>query len=206
MVEDIDKFVSECNLCAINKRPHHAIRAPLQPIPVGAEPWETVGMDIVGPLPRTANGNQHILVVCDYLSKFPVAIALKNQTASTVAKAFVNNVVCQYGCPKHIITDRGTNFTSKVMQELFEYLGIKQKLTTSYHPMCNGLTERFNGTLIQMIRTCSENSQNKWDSVLPRVLLAYRSAPHSSTKVSPYKMLYGRGATAIRSNSSAPKP
>ena len=98
------------------------------------------------------NGNKHILDVTDYFSRWPEAIALKDQKALTTAKCLFERVVTRHGMPKAIVSDRGANFTSKLFKYFCDKLQIKHRLTTAYHPASNGETERFNRTLTTMLR------------------------------------------------------
>jgi transposase InsO family protein len=116
-------------------------------------PFQIIGIDFPGPIkPASTNGNKHILVVTDYFSRWPEAIALKDQKALTTAICLFDKIVTWHGMPKAIFSDRGTNFTSKLFQFVCEKLKIKHKLTTSYHPASNGETERFNRTITTMLR------------------------------------------------------
>ena len=90
------------------------------------------------------------------------------------------------------ITDLGTSFTSKLMKRLWQICGIKHKETTAYHPESNGLTEKFNGTLMRMIRAYLAENPNNWDQKLQSLLFAYRSVPQASTGFSPFELLFGR--------------
>ncbi|KAK8776894.1 hypothetical protein V5799_029762 [Amblyomma americanum] len=98
----------------------------------------------------------------------------------------------RYGVPKEMLTDRGSNFTSDLMKEVSRLMSLKQLLTTPYHPMCNGLVERFNGTIKHMMKKMCKERPADWDRYLPALLFAYREVPQSSLGLSPFEMLYGR--------------
>ena len=91
------------------------------------------------------------------------------------------------GVPEEILSDLGTQFVSYRMREVTRLLNIKQLTTTPYHPMCNGVTEKFNGTMKLLKRLCSEQPR-QWH----RYLFAYREVPQESTCFSPFEVLYGR--------------
>ena len=192
MANDVKTWAQECIACEQRKRPHATTRVPLQSIPVAATPWHTAAMDIVGPLPTTPRLNKYILVITDYLTKWPEAIALPDQSATTVAGAYVNHVICRHGSPEALITDRGANFTSKLMIEICKLCQTQKKTTTPYHPQADGCCERLNQTLLQTLSFLVSESQRDWDLHIDLALLAYRTAKHSSTKMSPARMLYGR--------------
>ena len=78
-------------------------------------------MDVVGPLPMTREGNKYILVIQEYLTKFPWAFAMPDQKAHRVAQILVENILLEYGTPRVLLTDLGTNFTSKVLNQVNKY-------------------------------------------------------------------------------------
>ena len=118
---------------------------------------------------------------------------MPNIRADTVSNALIQ-VFTRVGLPKEIVHDQGTNFMSNIMKNtcLCKNLGIQQILTTPYHPQTNGLTERFTGTLKNMIKTLDEKQTRKWDEYIPPFLFAYREVPSQATGYSPFELLYGR--------------
>ena len=101
-----------------------------------------------------------------------------SQTAETIAKLFVEQIVCHHGIPEELLSDRGAN---SLMQEICKLLGMHMINTSGYHPQMDGLVEKFNSTLINMIAKCSEESPCEWDSKLPYVLFVYRTYAQEST-------------------------
>ena len=110
-------------------------------------------MDILQ-LPITASGNRYIAVFMDYLTKWPEAFAIPDQKAETVVKLFVEQIVCRHSILEELLSDRGTNFLSSVIQEVCQLLNINKINTSGCHPQTDGLVEKFNSTLIQMIMYC----------------------------------------------------
>ena len=104
-------------------------------------------MDLLGPLPKTAHGNRHVLVMTDRFTKLIRSIPLRTTTASVVANAFLDNFVYVYGAPLHVLTDNGTQFATKFFDAMCALLGVRHYQTT-YHPQTNGQNERFNRTLV----------------------------------------------------------
>ena len=117
---------------------------------------------------------------------------IPDQESKTVATAFMDNFVSRFGVPLQIYSDQGSCFESKLMEDLCELLGIEKTRATSMRPQANGLVERFNRTLIAMLKSYCQKQQNVWDIYLQQVTMAYRSSPHSSTKLSPNKMVFGK--------------
>ena len=100
----------------------------------------------MGPLPES-QGNKYILLIGDQFSKWYEAVAMPNQKAKTVAKAFVEHWIVGFGCPVNLNSDQGSNFMSKLFRSLCSELGIQRKSTTSYHPQGNAMIERTNRTI-----------------------------------------------------------
>ena len=133
-----------------------------------------------------------MVVFQDYLTKWVEAFAVPNQTAETVAKLLVPlEIFCRHGTPEHLLSDRGTNFLSALVKEVYQLLNVAKVNTSGYHPQTDGLVEKFNSTLINMIPKCCERSKD-WDKQLPYLLFAYRANVQDSTKESPFFLLYGR--------------
>ncbi|XP_023210364.1 uncharacterized protein LOC111613248 [Centruroides sculpturatus] len=127
----------------------------------------------------------------DIYTRFAEAVPIKDQSAQVVADAIFNNIVCRYGCPDMVISDRGSNFTSKLFQDACSSLQIKHNITTAYRPCSNSICERFNKTLCGTIARISEGNNRNWDSFISPALFAYNNATHASTNESPAFLLYG---------------
>lgn len=143
-------------------------------------------------LPRTLDGNRYVVVFLDYLTKWAEAFAVSDQTAETIARLLIENIVCRHGVPEELLSDRGPNFLSELVREVCKLLGVKKINTSGYHPQCDGLVEKFNSTLINMIAKSAESRAHDWDRHLPYLLFSYRVSVQDSTKESPFFLLYGR--------------
>ena len=188
---DVKTWVKECVDCASRKTQGKRPRAPLQPS-VSSRPFERVALDILGPLPETPGKNKYIMVVGDYFSKWTEAFPLPNQEACTVAKVLAEEWVCRFGAPRSLHSDQGRTFESNLFKELCSLLHMHKTRTTPYHPESDGLIERFNRTLLDMLALFIEDNQSNWDRLLPYVMLAYRSSVHASTLFTPYRVLFGQ--------------
>ena len=180
---DIQAYVESCVPCSQKKQSKESIQAELQSIPIGG-PMEMIAMDFVGPLPITNNGNRHILVMADYYTKWVAAFPLPDQRAESVARVLVKEVICRYGVPLVVHSDKGANFEGRIMK-VCRLLGMKKTRTTSYHPQCDGLVERMNKTLIAALSKYVDQNQSDWDEWLSLVLFGYRTAKQASTGESP---------------------
>ena len=186
------QFVVECESCQKVKSVQEPT-APLQPIrPI--KPRQLVTTDITGPLPATARGNKYVLVVCDHFSKLVMVytnlVSMPDQLASTVADKLIN-YFCVFGIPDAILSDRGTNFQAALVSELLDLLDIHRLRTTAFHSMGNGLVERYNRTLKDMLTAFINEQQNDWDKYLDQLTFAYNSATNATTNFSPFEVHFG---------------
>ncbi|CAF4393979.1 unnamed protein product, partial [Didymodactylos carnosus] len=152
----------------------------LQPIvpPIGI--LDLMELDFVGPVPPSSNGNKYILVCTDYLSRYVITQATDSCTAETAAEFLAEKVILQYGVPKQLLTDRGTHFMANVFEATASRCGVNHIATTTYHPQSNGLTERFNATLVGSIATYVNQQQSDWDDYLPYVTFAAQYEPNKN--------------------------
>ena len=186
MKADVRRHCRSCLVCASRKGGKRTFKPPLQPIPVGG-PFHRVAVDILK-LPLTSNGNRYVAVFMDYLTKWPEAFPIPDQRAETIAPLFLEHIVCRHGIPEELLSDRGANFLSNLIQEICQVLGVKKLNTSGYHPQTDGLVEKFNATLISMIAKSTSDGA-EWDTRLPYVLFAYRASLQESTKESPFFLL-----------------
>jgi transposase InsO family protein len=149
-------------------------------------------MDFIVGLPRTRAGYDSIWVVIHHLTKVTYFIPVKTSYNSAVLmELYMSQIVCLYGVPKKIVSDRGTQFTSHFSQQPHEALGTNLNFSSAYHPQTNGQTERTNQILEDMLRTCALVDKSGWDKRLPYVQF-YNNNHHASLKMSPFQALYGR--------------
>ena len=191
MYDDARKYVRSCDEC--QRRGKNQRTEPLHPIKVG-QPFDRLGMDIVGPLPKTSRGNMYIVVATEYLTKWPEARAIPNAKASSVISFFYEDIICRHGCPKEILTDRGTHFVNELLNSLCDRFGVKHRLSTAYHPQTNGLVERFNKTLCEVLAKLANEDKDDWDLFVSSALFAYRTRKHSTTRHEPFYLMHGREA------------
>ena len=191
MYADCEHWLRSCVDCATKKMPRGNHRAPLLPIPVEG-PFDRLGIDCLGPFPTTYSNNKYIVVLSDYLTKWPEAFAVPDIEAVTIAELLVDQIISRHGAPRALLSDRGTNFLSKLVSEVCKLIDTKKVNTTAYHPQTDGLVERFNGTLAQSLSMYTSANQKDWDVYIPSVLFGYRVSPHPATGDTPFYLLYGR--------------
>lgn len=155
---------------------------------------EVVAVDIMGPFPESKNGNSYILVAGDYFTRWMEAYAIPNQEATTVAQKLVDELFCRFSPPKQLHSDQGRQFEGQVMQEICKLLHIRKTKTTPYHPQGDGLVERFNRTLQDMLATTVRDHPFDWEEALRKVCFAYNSSVQASTGYTPFYLMFGREA------------
>ena len=183
-----------CPNCGSRKLPPRGAKAPMRQYNVGY-PMERIAIDISGPYHVSKKGNKYLLVVSDNFTKWVDAIPLKTQEATHVAEKLVNRFISIFGVPLQLHSDRGTNFQSKVFQEVCSLLGIEKTRTTARRPQSDGMVERANRTIQNMIASYVSDKQDDWDEHIPLLMLAYRSSVHETLGVSPAMMMFGRDLT-----------
>jgi hypothetical protein len=193
MVKDIKTYVKQCAICE-KRKALGSSKAPLVPITPPEKPWQLMAMDIVGPLDFTEKENTHILVMGEYATRYMIAAPMKNQTADSVHDAFREKIILIHGVPEEVLTDQGSNFLSKTMDSFYSQLGVKRKMTTAYRPCCDGLVERFNRTLADMLASYLLTGRNNWDDYLSHATFAYNTSVHASTGYTPHYLMFGRDA------------
>ena len=161
---------------------------------VGA-PFEHIAPDITGPFSTTDRDNTWLMVIGDYLSKFAVSVHLPDMTARTVSQALVDNWISYFGVPLEIHTDKGTNFESVLFKETCKLLGIKKTRTTTMRPQSDGVVERLNQTICNILNCVIYENPFSWDELVRSCTFAYKSSVQESTGQTPAFMLFGREYT-----------
>ena len=136
-VQELCRTCPECQRVAC----HHKHKDPLMPLPVVNQPFERVGLDLVGPLPRRKAGHRYTLTMVDYGTRYPEAIPLC-QTDSQTITAELMTIFSRFRGPKEILSDCGANCTSKLIKELYKLLGVQPIRTSPYHLQTDGMVER----------------------------------------------------------------
>ncbi|KAK9712801.1 RNase H-like domain found in reverse transcriptase [Popillia japonica] len=211
LVKDVKNYIRGCPDCQTRKGPTNQRPAGLlHPIGVGM-PFERVGIDLLGPFRRSGSGKTFVVVATDYATRWVEAKAIPSGKAEPVAKFIVTDyatrtsgkaepvakfiveqIICRHGSPKYLLSDRGTVFLSKMVTEVLQLLGTQSIFTTAYKPSTNGLTERFNKTLADMLSLYTSTSQKDWDVFPPHCVFAYNTMIQESTRFTPFKLVYGR--------------
>jgi transposase InsO family protein len=188
--QSVEQKIQTCPRCVRAKSPSLPERAPLCNI-VTTRPLELVCMDFLG-LENSKGGHNSILVITDHYTKYACAFPTRNQEAKTVAKILVEQFVVNYGIPKRIHSDQGGCFEGKIIQNMCQMLGMEKSRTTPYHPQGDGITERFNRTLISMLKTLQPSQKCDWKAHVAPLVHAYNCTRHDSTGFTPFFLMFGR--------------
>lgn len=188
---DVVYYVRKCEKCLAHKPDRSRPKDMMTSHPKSTRPWETISVDIMGPLPRSTKGNSYVLVITDYLSKFSLVFALRKVTSSVVAKVLEENVFLIFGVPRTVICDNGVQFRGKEFCRTMDEYKCKVKYTAYYHARANP-TERQNGTLKIMMSIYVHENHRTWDVELPKIACALRTAKQETTKLTPYFVNFGR--------------
>ena len=190
MSTEIKNYIATCTLCQLRKAPPKTRRAPLMPIELAEKPFDRIAMDLIGPLNTSSKGNNYILTVIDYCTKYAEAIPIPDKSCQTVTEAVFENIFCRYGMAKELLSDNGGEFTGRYFNDICKILKVKHVTTTAYHPQTDGLVERFNRTLMEMDSHFVNDLQNDWDRHLSKILFAYNTSVHASTMETPYYLMH----------------
>ena len=166
MKKDITEYVAVCDVCQRVKAEHQKPAGLLQPLHIPEWKWDKLGMDFITGLPRTQSGYDSIWVVVDRLTKVAHFIPVKTTyTSAKLAKIYMTRIVCLHGVSRSIVSERGTQFTSKFWKQLHETLGTRLEFSTAFHPQTDGQTERVSRILEDMLRACALDYGSSWDEI-----------------------------------------
>ncbi len=173
---DVTEFVHSCDVClrlnkAGNRQAHMAER------PVISEPFESVAVDLVGPLPKAKGGVKYVLTFVCLATRWPEAVPLRTESTSEVADGLIS-VITRTNIPLKMLSDRGSVFMTKVVKRLCEILGISKG---------NGVIERLHATLKPMLAKARDEGID-WAMFLPMALFAIRQLINRDTGFSPHEL------------------
>ena len=192
MTADIRRLVSSCEACQAAKHSNPVPNKNRQRLQAG-RPWQVLSIDLVGPLTPTPRGNTSILVLSDHFTRWRDALPVQNGSAETIAEILEERVFCYLGVPERIHTDQGAQFESRLMAELCALWGVRKSHTTPYHPQSNGVVERGNRDLGDMLRSMLiGKDEEDWDLLLPQIMRTIRASPHKQTGETANFLMLGR--------------
>ena len=190
LYRSVVRYIAACVPCCTRNMKKN--RVPMQSMDVPLYPFQKIGIDTCGPFTTSVNGNKYIVTVVDQYSGWPEAYPVPDKTAEQVAKIILDEIIPRYSCPVTLLSDNGTEYCNRLIDEISKVLKIHRITTTPYHPQSNGKTERFHRVLNDMLAKQMIKGRNlsTWDTYLPHILGAYRTSINETTTYSPHFLLY----------------
>jgi hypothetical protein len=168
MEKDLRRFIASCPNCQIHQRQRISQEREYGRLVTdpSIQPFQRWGIDLMGRLPKTNDGNQWIITAIDYATGWPIAKAIPKATEETIADFIYDEIYMHYGAPQEIFTDGGKNLWGGIVQKYSEKMRTLHKGTSPYHPRTNGKVERLNGIIGTMLGKLLLNKPTKlWDLV-----------------------------------------
>jgi transposase InsO family protein len=191
MVRDVRKWVKKCIACV--KRKTSQVKQGLMQIRTYVKPWDTVGIDLIGPFPETRTGYKYVLTVTDFFSHYTIVTPLPNKSAKTVAYNLFNQVICVHSCPRKFMSDRGTEFLNPIINELCQLLSIKKVYTSAYRPQANGGTERVHRFINDCVSMYITKFEREWDLWIHASAFVHNTSVITGTQgLTPFFLIFGR--------------
>jgi Integrase zinc binding domain/Integrase core domain/Chromo (CHRromatin Organisation MOdifier) domain len=192
MYEQVNQYVLTCLSCQQSKKSNVLPPGKAKMLPIPNQKWECISMDFITGLPKSKQGNDSIWTIVDKLSKRVHFLPVKSTiTAVQCAELFKDEVFRLHGMPKSILSDRDAKFTSAFWRQFCKILGIKQVLSTPFHPQSDGQSEIANRSIETMLRAYVDGRQSNWQAYLAVMEFAYNDSVHSGTGFTPFFLEYG---------------
>ena len=191
MFSDIQNWTESCIRCSKAKSLPRTRRAKLQPI-MESIPLANLNIDLIGVMQTCPEDYKYVLTMVDRATRYCFAVPIKDGSAVTIARAIFSEVITKFGLIDCIVSDRGLNFTSPIVQHLCSLLGTKRIMTSAYRPSSNGLVERFNGVFKQKLLSLVGENPEKWPLYLDAVLYSLRTTIVEPVGYTPYELIFGR--------------
>jgi len=190
MYSQVMKYVRTYDTCHERKTYHQSKTGKLHSI-IASRPMEIMGIDLLGPLTITKDGNQYILVLVDLFMKWIEAWAIPDMEELMIAKKLVEEFISCNGAPEMLTSDRGSQFMSNLIREICSLMGTRQRFTTAYNPQANGQAKNAVKKISAGLRLQVNTDQDNWDTHLWSTLLAYRTQV-TTTGHTPFFLWYLR--------------
>ena len=191
MLEDVRAYVRGCLICQ-RKKPAFPAKQGLMKTFSASYPFQWVEFDLLGPFPESKKGNKYVAVMICRFSRYPEIVGIPDTTAQAAAEAFINEIVCRHGVPRYLLTDRGSNFTSKLMSRVATRLRCNKVHAMTAHHQTVGAAERLNVFITNCLYAYVDEEGTNWDDILPSIAMAYRTSVVEAVGFSPAELVYGR--------------
>jgi len=192
MVDDVMRIIKICPTCLAHKPERRKPAGQMESFEI-LEAGKQVGIDCLGPLKETINGNVHIIVAIDMFTRYVDAKAVPDITAPSFTQ-YLSEYCGRYGIPHTILTDQSTTFCNEFVKEVMKAFGAHHLKSTPYHSQGNAITERVIQTLQEKLRLVLDDplQDSNWDVALPIAILAINTSYHKSIGYTPYELTFGR--------------
>jgi hypothetical protein len=201
MFVDVCAYCVSCEICIKRDVPHRKptlpMLAPQRDMYEKFDVFGAVAIDIVGPFPMSGKKHKYLLTMIDVVSRRAMAIPLSSATTKNIVRAICTHWFDVFGIPNVLISDNGRNISSQTLKGLCRELGIIKRNVLPYSPWANGINERFNGTIVNMLAKFLQegNLAHKcWDQYITKAVFAYNTSIHPTTGYSPFFLTHGREA------------
>ena len=189
MRKDVKKVVENCLECLKNNKSpiqnHPALALAIKNI------FDIISIDLSFGFEVTENGFIGILVIMEYLSKYPYIIPIKSKSAEEIAHhLFI--YISMFGAPKKLLSDQGKEFINEIIKNLTLRVGAEHRITSPYNPSTDGMVEKHMDTFANALRKCIKENKQEWIQWIPFLAMAYRSRIHSTTNKTPFEIVFGR--------------
>jgi transposase InsO family protein len=210
ILTDVTDFCESCVVCRASKAQTTKPYGLLKTLEIASRPWQSIGIDFVGPLPSSTNRHGSFDMICVIIDHLTCLVHLvptdQRYRAKHIAEVIFDSVYKLHGLPERIVSDRDSLFTSVFWSNLHKLIGVNLKMSTAYHPQTDGATERANKTMVQMLRQCVSPDQKDWVMKLPAIEFAMNSARSETTGFSPFFLNYGRVPDTMIWNNNSEYP
>jgi hypothetical protein len=193
MDQEIIEYIRSCLECQKDKATRHKAYGLLSPLKLPYTPWTSIAMDFITDLPLSEDCDQ-LWVIIDRFTKMAHFIALRKEqkTAEHLVKIFAREIWRFHGILTDIISDRDSRFPSTEWKQFLGILGVRPRMSTSFHPQTDGQTERINQTIEAYLRSFINYEMDNWVGLLPMAEFAYNNSVTQATGMSPFYANYGR--------------
>ena len=198
MVKDVREFCRTCESCQRAKGSTQKPAGKLHHLPIPTKPWESIGMDFVGPFPESKGYNYLWVIICRMTSMVHLVPVHTRITAAELSWKYLREVVRLHGLPASIVSDRDSKFTSKWWRSLHKIMGAKLLMSTSFHPQTDGQTERANKNIGQIFRTVVQPDQKNWVDKVDMTEFAINASISETTRYAPFELNGGYMPSMIK--------
>ena len=187
----VEQYIRSCETCQKIKSMGQPKRAELQVIN-SQRTNQIVATDLAGPFKTTVRGNKYVMGINDTYSKVLASQAIKDKETTTVTNTLLEEWFWTYGIPERILSDRGKEFRSKLMEAICSALDVQRINTTPGHPQCDGQSEKSVQQIKKMIKAHVSEDQENWDLGISQLCFSYNSSVHETTGLTPFEVMFGK--------------